>query len=182
MPYIIFIRHGKKEYKNNKGPLGKPKQDPGLDKSMTNEFIAEKVSKYFNLYGNPTKIISSPFLRTRQTSLKIKNFLNNNTEIIIDKDIEEFLGFQKPEGKIADLDKETFLYTEPILGLEKYNHISKRIVKFYNKIKDTKENLLVVTHGVLIFNLAKYLNIDIKHVKELEGIIIKDDKFFKIDF
>lgn len=181
MPYIILIRHGKKAYRNNKGPLGKPKHDPELKSDLEKE-IGKKSLYYFHTHGFPDKIISSPFLRTRQTSQIIKRFLPLNIEITIEKEIEEFLGFQKPIGKLADLDSETKKYTQPKLGVEKFNQIQNRILKFYNKLsKDNQENVLVVTHGILINKLANYFQLKVKHINELEGIIIKDNQCYLLN-
>lgn len=173
----MLVRHGEKDYKNNKGPPGKPRHDPEL--KCSERIIAKKILTYFYNHGFPDKIISSPFLRTRQTSKIIKKFLPLNIEIIIDKEVEEFLGFQKPIGKLADLDKETAKYTQPKLGIEKYNEIQNRILKFYTKIKkNNQENILVITHGILINKLANYFNLKVNHINELEGIIIKDNECY----
>lgn len=180
MPYLIFIRHGKKEYKNNKGPKGKPKHDPGLDSFISNRNIIQKTFSYFYEYGFPNKIISSPFLRTRLTSKIIKHSLDTNVEIIIDKEIEEYLGHQNPKGELADLDKETEKYTQPKIGVEHFENIQKRILNFYNKIKNSQENIIIVTHGILIAKLAQHFDVNISHIKELEGIIIKDNKCYHI--
>lgn len=177
MGYIMFIRHGEKAYKNNKG---KPKHDPGLIKTFSDRNII-KIIKQFQIYGFPDEIISSPFLRTRETSKKIKKFLPLNTEIIIDKDVEEYLGFQKPIGEIADLNDETKKYTNPKIGVEKFDNIQKRIVKFYNKIKDKDKNILVITHGILISRLASYFDLHIKYINELEGIIIINNNIKKLN-
>lgn len=182
MSYIILIRHGEKEYNNNKGPPGKPRHDPGLKSSLTKRGVGQKILSYFSIYGNPNKIISSPFLRTRQTSQIIKRFLPLEVEINIDKEVEEFLGFQKPVGELADLDIETKKYTQPKLGVEKLDQIQKRILNFYNKINQgNEENILVVTHGILISKLANYFKLDIKHINELEGILIKDNKCYSLN-
>jgi broad specificity phosphatase PhoE len=174
MSKLIFIRHGPKKYKNNHNPEGMPAHDPPLD--CQNRLVVFKASKIFAEHGIPTKIICSPFLRTRQTANIIKNILPVETEIIVDKDVEEFLGFQKPIGGKSDLDLETQKYTDVKLGVENFEKLIKRAENFYNKVKSEGGIILIITHGIFISQLAKSLNINIKHIEELSGIVIENNK------
>ena len=179
MTYLIFIRHAQKKYRNNKGPPNLPRHDPPIINSME-KVIIDKVRKYFDTYGKPDKIICSPFLRTRQTANVINSILDKKIPIIIEKKTEEFLGFQKPKASNADLDSETLKYTQPKLGLENIYQLEKRAVNFFQEIKDDPENIIIVTHGFFITRLAKYLNLHISYIDELEGIIIKNDIIEKL--
>lgn len=157
---LIFIRHGEKEYANGKNPLGKPAHDPDLldnQWALIKKLTIDLVSKY----GKPKKIIVSPFNRTRQTAEKIQKVMaetyHENCNIFIDKEIEEFLGFQKPKNKKADISALTSIFTQPLLGVENLKDVEKRIIKFYKKIEKEK-NTWVVTHGILMSYLYRYLN------------------------
>ena len=71
--------------------------------------------------NNFTQIISSPYKRARNTSLKIKEVLekkNIYVDLILDKNLGEYLGNQYPIGDGADLDPETYSYIQPLLGVE----------------------------------------------------------------
>jgi len=176
MPYLMFIRHSYKKYKNNKGPIGCPLHDPPIKEGFNRTIISKNLN-YFKTYGEPNKIITSPFLRARQTTKIISYILPPETEITIDKDLEEYLGFQKPIGGKADLDDETLKYTQPLLGVENFEKLKIRSLNYYKKInKDNKDNILIVTHGIFIFQLAVQLGLKLNNIKELEGIIIKDGK------
>lgn len=181
MTYFIFLRHSEKEYKNNRGPEGKPRHDPPIKEGFEN-LIIYKSKKNFLKYGYPQKIISSPFLRTRQTSEIIKNYITKmgkETEYIIDKDVEEYLGFQKPYNGKADLDIETSKYTQPLLGVENFQSLKFRAVKFYEdllkKRAGSEGTILIITHGIFISKLATHLNLKHDSIKELEGIVVKGD-------
>jgi len=179
MPYIIFIRHAQKKYRNNKGPKGLPRHDPSLKEGMDKEILS-KVSEYFDKYGPANKIYTSPFLRTRQTAQIIKDDLSTNAMLIVDKQLEEYLGFQKAFGQKADLDQETSKYTDIRLGIENIHQLEKRAYNFYENIKSSKENILIITHGFFITRLAKKLDFNINYINELEGIIIQKNNIKKL--
>ena len=156
---IVFIRHGEKEYANGKNPPGKPAHDPSLLKSEEQKIEALTVD-LISKYGIPNKLIVSPFERTRQTAEII-----NNTIVKIydkfcltyyDKEVSEFLGFQRPKNKPADVTKHTSLYIKPIIGAEQLQSCKNRIINFYKKL-NKKENTWIITHGILISFLHQHI-------------------------
>ena len=176
----MFVRHSYRQYRNNKSPNGKLQHDSPIMNGYEREIVPKFLYNFDN-YGYPDKIICSPFLRTRQTAKIIKHIVPAGVEIIIDKDVEEFLGFQRPRGGIPDLDEDTKKYTNPKLGVETFNDIKKRSEKYYEKIKNPDENILIVTHGIFISQLAAYLKCKTdKHIKELSGIVIVNNDTFLI--
>lgn len=179
MSYLMFIRHGYKEYKNNHAPKGKPQHDPPLKEGYTREIIRSFMFN-FNSNGYPDIIYCSPFLRTRQTLEIVKKIIPNDTEIIIDKEVEEFLGFQKPRGSFASLDVETEKYTKAKLGVENFMSLEKRAKSFYEKVKNSNKNILVITHGIFIYKIGNIFNINLGNIKELEGVLIRDLHIKKI--
>ena len=176
----MFIRHSYREYRNGKSPDGKLQHDspilPGYERGIISKFLYN-----FNKYGYPDKIICSPFLRTRETAKIIKHILPPNVEIIIDKGVEEYLGFQKPKGGIPDLDEETRKYTDCKLGIETFDDIKIRSQNYYEQIKNPDENILIITHGIFISQLAVYLKFKTdNHIKELSGIVIVNNDTFLV--
>jgi broad specificity phosphatase PhoE len=145
MKKITFIRHAEKEYNNNRGPLGCFQHDPDIypfDSSISEKIYTDNK---FDL------VITSPFKRTRHTSRKILNDLNLNLQIIVDNDISEYLGFQKPVARQASISQQTKEYIKPLLGVEKIKDLKKRLSIFYEKLSSYhSNNILVVTHGINI--------------------------------
>ena len=62
----IYIRHADKQYKNMDADLYK--LDPGI-KSVGVEKSRKVAEKLVAEYGEPTRIISSPFRRARETAM-----------------------------------------------------------------------------------------------------------------
>lgn len=174
MVKITFIRHGIKEYDNNKGPEGCYQHDPDIY-DFENTVV-------FDLYNKNKfkQIICSPYKRTRSTAMKIKELLERNNiyvDLIIENSIAEYLGNQKPKGHFADVDPETFSLFEPKLGVENIKLLKKRLKEFKNKISKLNTNLLVVTHGLNVCLLHEvFQNIQLRNVKPLEGFSVEIEK------
>lgn len=174
MVNITFIRHGVKEYDNNKGPKGSFQHDPDI--------YDFKDSIVFDLYRKNkfTQIISSPYKRTRNTAMKIKDVLAKNNiyvDLIIEPIISEYLGNQTPIGEYANVEPETFSYFKPKLGIENIQKLKSRLHKFKRKILKSKTNTLVITHGINVCFLYQFLcNKPPKTIKELKGFTYKIEK------
>jgi len=154
---LTFIRHGEKKYPNGKNIPGYPAHDPPLKENQEakiKKITVDLISKY----GKPEIIISSPFERTRQTSKIMQQYIlkiyDYNCDIEIEKNIEEFLGHQKPAGLEADLYKDTSYYTKPKIGVEKVEQCRERIINFYHQL-DKKRNIWFITHGILMHFVYK---------------------------
>lgn len=146
MKKFTFVRHAEKKYNNNKGPPGFYQHDPDIYPFDKNKSIKIYQENKFDL------IISSPFKRTRKTSQQILNDLDlKDVKIIIDNDISEYLGFQKPKYEKASIEPETMKYIQPLLGVENFFDLKKRLINFYNNLcKKEEDNILIVTHGINI--------------------------------
>lgn len=155
---IIWIRHGEKLFDNEKGPIGCRQHDPGLiinNKIIENvKYLVDNMSKN---YGTPSKIICSPFLRTRQTLNLMRDYLPSNIEIEYSNHIFEYLGYCK-KFVYADLEDETqkligkTIYT----SVESIEDLKSRIQKHLEYVKNTKGVIWVITHGLImsqIFNI-----------------------------
>tara|TARA_R110002110_G_scaffold309707_1_gene523131 strand:+ start:235 stop:759 length:525 start_codon:yes stop_codon:yes gene_type:complete len=168
MKKITFIRHAEKEYNNNKGPPGCYQHDPDIYPSISD------ISKKLYEENKFDLVISSPFKRTRHTSRKILNDLTLNLQIIIDNNISEYLGFQKPKYGKASICPETKRYIQPLLGVESLKELKKRLSIFYNSLSTYQsDNILVVTHGINIDFLYQMINgkkLE-ERPKNLEGFI-----------
>src|SRR3990167_5918676 len=104
---IIWIRHGRKAYKNGRNPEGYPSHDSPLDEETIEE-IKEK-SRLLIAYGEPDLIITSPYKRTRDTTKFLLEEVKKDVKIIIDSEVSEFLGNQAPKGQKAEVYPETII-------------------------------------------------------------------------
>lgn len=182
---ITWIRHGEKTYKNGNAPPGSHDHDPPLKRN-----VVYKVTKLCNhldfTTGTPTKIITSPYRRTRETSKMIRDYYYRKYNIFIpiyvDNNISEFLGWKKPIGGKADVSEETSSFISPILGTEKLKDVEERTKKHIENL--TPDNFtLVITHGIVINYVNKYLTgVKFNNIKELKGITLKNNIVEKIDY
>ncbi len=142
----IYFRHSEKEYENGKGV---PAHDPHLTKNGQ-----ELVFKTLNdlKLKSPDMIITSPYIRTRETASLIKNYYmsnNNNIEIYIDINLGEYLGNQYMEIEIDDITKKYGIVMDKNL-----NDLKKRIEDHYNYYKKFKnKNIWFITHGIFLYFL-----------------------------
>ena len=167
---ITWIRHAKKKYKN-KDNLGEYKHDSAVIDNCEKD-IENLCIKLILENKVPDKIICSPFLRARQTTDMIVGLLKLNIPIEIDTTISEYLGWIEPKGKIADVDTDTRRYITPKLGEENIKNVQKRVTKHINNLKyiNPYQNILIVTHGIIISKICKSIYNINDSFKELEGL------------
>ena len=116
-------------------------------------------------HGFPNYIIYSPFLRTRQTmekiyiNLKLINPLHD-IKLICDVNIGEYLGFQRPVGDIADVEKTTSIYypDKKILLGETIEQLRSRSYEHIKSLEKIDGIIWVITHGFVIKHIAENLN------------------------
>lgn len=156
---IIYTRHGLKQYNNGKAPLGLPQHDSPL---IPTEFsrIENLQNKLLNLYGQPNRVMTSPFKRTRQTTEGLIQGLSVEPEV--DSNIGEYLGNQKPiYTTIPDVTETTSKYKLPKLG-EKFEDMKSRCrnhlaaMGFIDK-KPVPGVTWVVSHGLIIETIVAHL-------------------------
>jgi broad specificity phosphatase PhoE len=174
----IWIRHGEKQYDNGKGKVGNYQHDCPLKEDI-NESIYTKVETLYRLYGFPSRIICSPFLRTRQTKdimlIKLKEIDKRSTESIkiqYDTYISEFLGFQKPVGEIADIEPETASHfkSKILLGetLKNLNYRVKTHIRELNLLFPSDYKVTwIITHGIILSNVYHNLSRKFFYPREL---------------
>ena len=182
---VAWIRHGEKIYKNGNAPPGSHHHDPPLKENVNGKikYLCEHLK---DSYGVPTKIISSTFMRTRHTAGMIQRFFyekyNIKTDIYIDNNISEFLGWKTPKGNVADVSKTTSSFITPILGIEKLEDVEERSKQHVTNI-ERDGFVIVVTHGIIIDYIHKHLTgVRLNRVKELKGITLNDGLVKKIAY
>lgn len=175
----IYIRHGEKEYKNG--------QSRGCDPPLTKRGREETLLLAERLYSNfglPTLIISSPFLRARETALllraKVAELSRKSKEeipLLCDRKVGEYLGNQSPASQSL-LTSETLSY-HPLLE----DNISSFLVRVreHNDILGSleKDNFTfwIVSHGLVIKKLARFNGYFLPGYPNcLSGLIITEGK------
>lgn len=174
---FVWIRHASKQYCNGKGPDGSHQHDSPI-KEDTDDQIFDKTEMLVRQFGFPDQILFSPFLRTRQTKDKmlvklqeIDPFKASDIQIIPDESICEYLGFQKPFGRLADLEEETHSYfVKPFLLGETFKSLNQRVKQHIQKLNykssDSPRNVWIITHGIILNNIHYTLSRSLGSTKE----------------
>jgi broad specificity phosphatase PhoE len=179
MEKFIWIRHAEKEYNNGKSPDGLFQHDSPIKKDK-DDVIFQKVNTLYEKFGFPTKIIYSPFLRTRQTKDMMLKKLEKidplkASSIIFEADlnISEYLGFQKPFGIMADVDSVTLSYFKDGVFLgESFQSLNERVKQHicnnFKKSNDDEDQCIwIITHGIILTNIYHNLSKKYFHLTEL---------------
>ena len=157
MKKIVFIRHGK-------AAMAGQDHERELDEDGIIQANSLK-KKLVELGLKNTKVYSSPFKRAVQT---IDPFLSekNGNKAIITADLEE-IHMPKDEklSKHQIIEKmwedELFKVGNGISHSEHFNKIKPFLDEVFNKFKSENEDIIMITHGVLIGIILKFF-FDIK--------------------
>lgn len=175
---IVYIRHADKEYKNMGAEIYK--HDPGITKRGA-EKARDVALNLVKKYGEPTEIKTSPFRRCRETGIEMASVLKEYKELIVDKDLSEFLGNHKDTE--LDVTISTKIYNPP--HPESFEDMKNRVYKHVQKTKkvinkrEVKGNegvVWFVTHGLIIKQIANIFGIAItKSPRYLNSLCIYSD-------
>lgn len=167
MEKFIWIRHAEKQYNNGKSPNGLYQHDSPI-KEDNEETIFRKVQVLYEKFGFPTKIIYSPFMRTRQTKDKMLEQLKkidrdraDKISFDVDLNISEYLGFQKPFGNYADVDSITLSYFKDGIFLgESFQSLNCRVKQHISEQLhgQKSECTWIITHGIILTNIYHNLS------------------------
>jgi broad specificity phosphatase PhoE len=170
----IWIRHGEKQYSNNKAPENYPQHDPDITSSSIDTLRKTGV-ELIEKYGEPDLIITSPYSRARQTVRELTHSLyEKNKEpdidnhLFYDTNIAEYLGHQR--GNI-DLSKETLDILKNNVNIlpqpgETMEQLKNRVLTHMEYLKITKDKITpiksniiwIVSHGLVISNIYSILS------------------------
>ncbi len=156
----IYIRHADKSYKNMESEIFK--HDPGIT-TLGVERSINVALKLVEEYGEPTKIVSSPFRRARETAMIMNMTLKNPfEEILIDVNLSEYLG--NHNNVPLDVTTATRIHNPP--HPETFDGMKKRVkrhIEKINKHSNKKEIIWFITHGLILKQVAN--NISLKTTK-----------------
>jgi len=161
---LCFLRHAEKEYRNSEAEIYK--HDPGI-KEIGMERSKKVALKLIETYGEPTKIVSSPYRRTRETAMIMNMMLKNPfEEIVIERKLSEYLGNHNEVP--IDVTTATKIHNPP--HPENFDGMKKRVKKFVDKIRkefysNPKSIIWFISHGIIIKQIAS--NFGIRTTKEL---------------
>ena len=153
----LMLRHGTKQYKNGESDIYP--FDPDLT-YKGRELIAKITHQFIEEYGEPDLIYCSPYLRTRHTAKIVRSQCVNKPDIIIDRDLSEFLGAQD-ELREEDVRPETWKYDPyPPETREEFTLRAKNIyTKLFNRDDDCQDlKIVIVTHSYTIIKMISYHN------------------------
>ena len=161
---FVWIRHAEKLYNNGKA-AGRGKQhDPGIiDSQKTRLKIRSLIDKLVKSIGVPEKLITSPFLRTRQTTDMIVAYMKEKygwtPKIEYSEDVSEYLGFCKNKNEEADLEEETLAHmSNPFMIGESIDTLITRVEKHILNIHKNESNIWVITHGIVMCKVFNFYN------------------------
>lgn len=151
----IYIRHAQKAYRNGRAPSNNPNHDPPLTERGKRETrkLAEKLLQYYSV---PTRIITSPYLRARQTALILAEVVaakSRSIAVKCERDLSEYLG--NHSDKSLDVTIETAMHNPP--HPESYSCFQQRILRYHcTYIKGDQEVIWIVTHGIVINEILNF--------------------------
>ena len=167
---MFYIRHAEKAYNNGSNI------EFSLDPHLTDDGREAAHAKFQYLvtqYGTPSKIISSPYLRTRETAQIAANTIfeltGTHIDIICDHHIGEYLGHHKKKNINECLRPETLIHNP--VPPEEWKEYSYRI-RTHLKYAQRDSYIWYITHGIVIKSIAFFHKNDIAYPSELEGIMI----------
>jgi probable phosphoglycerate mutase len=157
---IYLVRHGE-SIANTKGIYQGQTYDTGL--SALGKLQAKALAKYLVRTGLD-RIVCSPLKRTRQTAEIVSNFTKIKLEI--DRDIIEtnhgfWEGFHKDHiaKSWPQLYSNWFINPSQIAfpGGESFLQTQVRVINWWEKIKEEKQNILVVSHDNILRIIIAYI-------------------------
>lgn len=168
---MIYIRHSSKLYSNGKSknfPLDPPLTYSGKLKAY------DKFKELCNKFGPPEIIVTSPFLRTRQTAeiaqLAIKDLTELIVPIVFDPRIGEYLGNQD-----LDLFKVGIRYHTAIHNPIPPEKWGDYVARMQNYCESENTRGWYITHGLIIQSICKFYGHSIKRPPDLGGVYIDTD-------
>jgi hypothetical protein len=162
----IYIRHANKEYKNS----STINQDPNITNKGRRE---SKIvgSKLIEIWGIPDLIITSPYLRCRETTHEMIG--EHKVRIIVDSNISEYMGHQKHKNIL--LTDETQSYSPPMDNT--INDLIFRTIDHneqFSYLNSTKCVVWIITHSFFMHHLRLTLGLSkTPRTKELSGFTVR---------
>lgn len=155
----VYIRHGHKAYKNGKPSrfetYGYPKvylHDPPLTRRgvIEAEYLAERL---IELYGPPDVIITSPYLRARETAASMAGVVieaSHPVRLVCCNDVAEYLG--NHGSATLDVESTTEEYNPP--HPETFHAFRCRVNR-HAETWSSRDVTWIITHGIVINEILR---------------------------
>lgn len=173
---IYFVRHGETDYNKIskfQGHLDIPLNETGINQAKQ----ALENSKSIKI----NTIFCSPLSRAVETAKIINKY--HNAKLIFDDRLKElYMGTLQDRIK-NDLTKQeqNLAFTSPeYFGGESIQEFCMRVHSFFKEIENSKENILIVSHGGVYRAIYKYINnidnfdFELKTIPNATIILIKE--------
>ncbi len=149
--YHIYIRHGPRLNLN---------LDPPLKEDST-EIIRQKSMYLSQKFGLPQQIITSPYLRTRQTAQIITKTFDPPVSIAADVRLSEKIAVRKRTGlpPPGPYDAGSLLYGALPNITETEGQVTQRVYDHLQQMSSVDENMWFITHGYILEELARIYKI-----------------------
>lgn len=168
---MLYIRHAQKAHRN--GASHEFPLDPGLT-DTGRKHARDRFRELVILYGIPSQIVCSPFLRARETAQIANEIITEITgkslDILCEPQIGEYLGHHRDKTMHKCLRPETLIHNP--IPPEQWKQYSKRIRNFVRNIRPYNGTIWYITHGIVIKSIAHFLGYNMEYPEELSGIYI----------
>lgn len=155
---FVLIRHGNKKYDNNYGFRGLD-SPLNCDKFPSLDNWGQELKKL-----GARQIVSSPFLRCRQTAQLVNVHSQQDLPLIVDRELTEYLGHRPPRDVTRDFYPDTLGY-DPLI-VTQFAEYQERAISYC-----FQPQTIYVVHGLFIKLWTRYfLDWEIE-VPEFSGII-----------
>lgn len=171
---MLYIRHPEKAYTN--GTAREYSLDPGLTEAGK-EAARDRFRALVRAHGAPPLIITSPYLRARETAQianeVITEITGSSVDIIYDARIGEFLGHHKDKDLNMCLRPETLVHKP--MPPEHWRQFVNRVRKYVKSLNGKVDPAWCITHGIVIKTIARAHGYEVNYPKELRGIRVSHD-------
>ncbi len=146
--YHIYIRHGPRQNLN---------LDPPLKEDST-DIIRQKALYLSQKFGLPQQIITSPYLRTRQTAQIMASMFDPPIPIAADVQLSEKLSLRKRTGlpPPGQYDAGSVLYGSLPTTDETEQQVTQRVYSHLQQMSAVNENMWFITHGYVSVDVFLY--------------------------
>lgn len=180
---MLYIRHGEKLYGNNNHSqylLSLPSVGSSdastysLDPGLTEKGKSNAKLRFYDLlqkFGPPERIISSPYLRARETALIAQQVIYDHTGIFVDIVHDPLIGEYLGNQHHVDLSQAFHPDTQIHHPVPPENKLQYKI-RIKRHLKSSQSNTWYISHGYTIQSIAFLRGCKIPYPTFLRGVHI----------
>ena len=171
----LYIRHGERMSRN----IDTPVTEEGLIKAK------ERAVKLLEFYGEPDYIVTSPYLRCRQTAAAINSYFDTPKQIYVDTRISsksmalKRVSLSGDVTKVGSVSATTLIHSPPLN--EPRGNVKNRIMDHRIEYQSKSMNIWFVTHRGCINDILEIYGCKGKYVKPLGAVGITNNSIELFD-